>query len=954
MKRKILKLISGMLTVVMIITVIPLMSTATSAEYSGDFIYRDNGDGTITLTGYTGNLSMQLFEIPSVIDGKTVTRIGNKFCNGSSISAVSVPDTVKWIGDYVFNSCKNLITIVLPDNLEYIGYDSFYGSFYYDSPDNWENGALYIDDYLIATNADMADEFKIKDGTKLIANGAFAIRNEIKTVIIPDSVNAICQEAFPAGTLLVSHNNSAVKEYAKTNNALVMDAPGIFVLEGPSQVILNKGINLNTAGMKVIYYDENFTGSVLEDFEIKGFDPNKVGKQTVTISANGYETQFSLAVSTNEDNYINFQDKLVADELLLNGVDKNEDGLITISEMEQFNSNRFYIQRAYSLRGLEYASNVSEITCQYLLDMDRADTVYNLFDFYNLQIIEGDSAQIELKREVNCRNITCYPQYVVSDSDIIGISFYGMQALKEGNTSVTVKIGGVPINSFNVSVISADMVVGPETDTVIKSTESLDSGILALYDNGELYHIDNEESKLLSSTAETCKQLNAQYIGDDIYTPGYALLESGDTLKTWIWDDENQTDIPYGTYEDIVEYTDLIALNIKGEVIDIAKNPGEIILENVKKITSFGSGEKSYALTENGDVYAFAYDYLDHELYATKSASNISDIIGGFAVKDNKTYLIDVGTNRFYVDFIPDAVDYNYAIKGSTIYRYVYYGDPELLSDNFESFYEQHDASNEEKAGYIATDGYMYSLPYGSTSNALPFPEDEVESIDDTYVLKTDGTLWKYCDIYGESIEPILLLNEVTYFRGNVAVRSDGSVWQEKTAIGDTYYASFTKISECPVAKKTNVFLAESDEKCSIPTVRNVRVGTSAEQVISELYDGGAIAEDAIIKLYDTNGEELAINTILGTGMIFEISDASETLDYRIETNHRYTVVISGEVNGDGKITAVDARWALQIAAGIREATPAQRFVSEINNDKKITAIDARWILQIAAGIRSV
>lgn len=59
-----------------------------------------------------------------------------------------------------------------------------------------------------------------------------------------------------------------------------------------------------------------------------------------------------------------------------------------------------------------------------------------------------------------------------------------------------------------------------------------------------------------------------------------------------------------------------------------------------------------------------------------------------------------------------------------------------------------------------------------------------------------------------------------------------------------------------------------------------------------------------------------------------------------------------GDVNGDGKVTAIDARWVLQVASGSRVLTDEQKAVADVNGDGRITAINARWILQVASGSR--
>lgn len=60
-----------------------------------------------------------------------------------------------------------------------------------------------------------------------------------------------------------------------------------------------------------------------------------------------------------------------------------------------------------------------------------------------------------------------------------------------------------------------------------------------------------------------------------------------------------------------------------------------------------------------------------------------------------------------------------------------------------------------------------------------------------------------------------------------------------------------------------------------------------------------------------------------------------------------------GDVNADGKISAVDALMVLKYVAGTQELTQMQTLRANMNKDAegKVTAIDARWILQVAAGL---
>lgn len=61
-----------------------------------------------------------------------------------------------------------------------------------------------------------------------------------------------------------------------------------------------------------------------------------------------------------------------------------------------------------------------------------------------------------------------------------------------------------------------------------------------------------------------------------------------------------------------------------------------------------------------------------------------------------------------------------------------------------------------------------------------------------------------------------------------------------------------------------------------------------------------------------------------------------------------------GDINGDGKITAVDARIILQNVAGLTTLDNKQKEAADVNMDGNITAVDARIILQVVAGLREI
>ncbi len=59
--------------------------------------------------------------------------------------------------------------------------------------------------------------------------------------------------------------------------------------------------------------------------------------------------------------------------------------------------------------------------------------------------------------------------------------------------------------------------------------------------------------------------------------------------------------------------------------------------------------------------------------------------------------------------------------------------------------------------------------------------------------------------------------------------------------------------------------------------------------------------------------------------------------------------VLLGDLNGDGKITAADARLVLRISAKLDSPTPEQAKAADFNGDGKVNAADARLVLRKAA-----
>ncbi len=161
-----------------------------------EYIVENN---SVTITGYTGTDTDIV--IPSVIDGLPVTSIGDYAFDGcGNIVSVTIPEGVVRIGDSAFSNNHSLNEVSLPKGIIDIGMSAFSATGITNNMQIRENGALYIDEYLIEVFEPSSENYVVKDGTVLIAGGAFAWTFtediQIKSIEIPSSVKYICDNAF--------------------------------------------------------------------------------------------------------------------------------------------------------------------------------------------------------------------------------------------------------------------------------------------------------------------------------------------------------------------------------------------------------------------------------------------------------------------------------------------------------------------------------------------------------------------------------------------------------------------------------------------------------------------------------------------------------------------------------------------------------------------------------------
>ena len=199
------------------------------------FCYSINKDGTSVTLTLCGGLSSTYWgltevDIPSTvtIGSKTysVTSIGNAFYDCSSLTSVTIPNSVTSIGQDAFSGCTSLTSITIPNSVTSIGHYAFSGCTsltsitipnsvtsigayaFYRTPwlNNQPDGLVYAGLVAYTYKGTMTNNTStnIKNGTLSISPYCFQRCSGLTSVTIPNSVTSIGQDAFSGCTSLTS------------------------------------------------------------------------------------------------------------------------------------------------------------------------------------------------------------------------------------------------------------------------------------------------------------------------------------------------------------------------------------------------------------------------------------------------------------------------------------------------------------------------------------------------------------------------------------------------------------------------------------------------------------------------------------------------------------------------------------------------------------------------------
>ena len=256
---------------------------------------------------FSGCSSLNNISIPKAV--KIIE--SEAFAGCSGIKEIILPSCIKTIESGAFESCTDLSKVTIPDGIEEIGYAAFYNTALYNDESNWDNGVLYIGNYLIKSKLN-SEKYSIKEGTTLIAGQAFTFDSNFKNIQFPEGLKYICDSAFggctnlnnvilPDSVLSIGsyafHDCVSFNKIELPENVKKIDAYAFLNCPNISEISLPKGIEY--LGYRAFYDCTNLEKVIIPD----------------SIKTIGNEAFFNTKVYSDENNWEN--DILYVDNCLI-------------------------------------------------------------------------------------------------------------------------------------------------------------------------------------------------------------------------------------------------------------------------------------------------------------------------------------------------------------------------------------------------------------------------------------------------------------------------------------------------------------------------------------------------------------------------------------------------------------------------------------------------------------
>ncbi len=205
------------------------------------------------------------------------------------------------------------------------------------------------------------------------------------------------------------------------------------------------------------------------------------------------------------------------------------------------------------------------------------------------------------------------------------------------------------------------------------------------------------------------------------------------------------------------------------------------------------------------------------------------------------------------------------------------------------------------------------------------------------------------------TIGDTVLTNGTDYKVGYIANTARGTAYAYIYGIGNYSgykLVPFTITDNMPVEEVELTAFADDDLTSKSVDINaddsgyitKVGLGVKTSELKAQL----ATKEGYSIKIKNLRGEEINDDTLVGTRAVVEVYNANNELQGSMR------VVVKGDINGDGQVTASDSMATLRKIAGTYSPTDSQSKAMDANKDGNITASDVMMMLRHIAGTYTI
>ncbi|HBH94888.1 MAG TPA: hypothetical protein DDX91_03995 [Ruminococcaceae bacterium] len=873
---------------------------------------------------FTDCAFLESIEIP-----ETVTEIGSCSFMNTKLTSVKIPDSVIVIGSHAFSDCEYLSTVNLSKNIEALDAGAFYNCkklisiFIPKSLVNVSNGGSGLDPHRVFAKSGLKN-VEFEKGTDKIQPYLFGECYELESIVVPNTVTEIGHSAFLNCTSLITITlPNKLKELETTlfggctslakitipdsvtnmGNKVFSSCTSLKEITVPDSVTdMGEGVFSDCSSLETAKLSNTLVNIGASTFaNCTSLKNTEIPKTVENIRANAFKNCVSLTKLTLPENIVLIEDSAF----------ENCDGLtemILPDKVTSLGNRAFYdcdsLKKAVMPDSLQRIGQNAFYGCDVLSDVDMGNGVAE---------IGGSAFRLcpELTSISVSANVSSIGEYVFAENT------------KLKDITVYPGVTSISGNAFSYYNINIHGVRGSYAETFANER-----------DKTAFIPIDSIPADML-----TVKFLDSR----GRYTVNPSFTWTGSKMKP-------ELKVFLGSYE-LINGTDYTVLNYKnnaevgaasaevqGMGIYSGKTTGIFTIEAISILGLGVDYQETFDYTGEPITPPIRVFYSGEELtegvdYTVSYENNIEPGEGAIVIT-GIGHFKDTGTVKFTIL-------------------------PVNICTTAEELQSAHPYANNENTSYL----YKHE---GAKTISLTFSEDTLfeEPYDYLVIIDSQGRETRYTGtelsgktvtVEGDSVKLKLVSDGtgVEYGFRVTKIEIDKSEEQKFVDKGTGIEVSdesgaFDEDAEL----KVNVVEKDSNKN---QTVYNIyfengsgeKVQPNGEVTVKIPIPQGWDYEKVTVSRREPDGSLTDMKAICKNGYAVFVTDHFS--EYVLA---KKPDVQKGEINGDGKLSAVDAKWVLQAVSGSRKLTPEQEAAADVNGDGKINAVDAKWILQAVSGSR--